>query len=871
MVYSIITQGGSEVIASVLNAVAMAVGEDHFHSILRLSVLLGFLWVLSHFLIKGSPLNLLSWFMSVFLLYNVLLVPKMTIAVSDNITHEKRLVDNVPLGVGLMASVTSQIGESLTRLFESVFTVPDDLTYSKTGFVMASRLVDESRKLTIKDSTFLNHLHRFMQQCVLYDLARGKYALDDLLSARETNGDLWAFMNNHASPLQGFLYQGDIITCQDGAKAFQAQWQQAIPLSQTELGQRLFRGMSPERAKAMVLSQLPLSVAYLTGISQTATHLTEQNLLLNALESSLTHHAASLGATAALTQYATDRANHLIRGQFSVSYALATHWLPLAKSVIEALLIGGFLLVAVMMLLPGGTKTVLFYVKSLLWLQLWAPLYAILHGMMLTLAKDESQSLISLNHTNTLDALTWSGIVTINHDMALYAGYATLLIPLIAWGLVSGAGFAVTVMASHMLGNLQSDASRSSEEALSGNLSYGNVNIDNTSAHNTNMHHYNTRGEFMDLGFTEQLNEGSTLSTMPGGGKVLDNHPALSQLAVSGDFAQRLSQLSQTQYETSLQSLETTSRQYSYAVSTLFRELSNLGNNLSHLKSDTTSVDIQESMRVAQSLQVIEQLAERFAENEHISVTKAKQVLGEVYMDGHLGFHSGNHVTGHKIEQSLGLSLNATAGGRLARLSSTNQEEQVLHQHAQEFIHETQYQVSLDNALQTVQEWSARQSQDETTTFSKDIATSLEHVGTLHEDVGRHLNETQSVHDVKEFIKDHSFTVNQNANQAFLTWLTEEKGVSVEAAENLLLHNPQGAEQTWQAFAANEMARLRKENPALFTKDTLKARYEKDANVFDEETARREIKTRDTQTLMKAQAMAELKNPLPKSQEEPNT
>ena len=460
--YSIMTMGGSEMVVGVLNAVAAAVGEDSFHSLLRLGVLFGFMWVLCHFLIKGSPMALLSWFISVFLLYNLMLVPKISLQVVDNITHQKTVVDNVPLGVGFIASVTSTVGASLTRLFEPLFTIPDDLTYSRTGFVMAARLVDESRRLHIHDSAFLADLHRFMQQCVWYDVARGKYSLDDLLKAEDTHGDTFAFMARHASPLQAFLLGGEIITCKDGVTQLAAHWQQEIEHGQSQLGQRLFSQADSREARAMALSQLPVAVAYLTGISQSANQLVQQNLLMNALETSLAAHATGIGATAAITHYASLRANQQVRSQFSVGYAMATHWLPIAKTVIEALLMGGFLLVAFIMLLPGGAKTLLFYAKSLLWIELWAPLYAILHGMMLTLARHGSQSILGLYDTTSINALTWSGIVSVNHDIALYAGYATLLIPLIAWGLVSGAGFTVTTMASSMIGTLQGGVWRAS-------------------------------------------------------------------------------------------------------------------------------------------------------------------------------------------------------------------------------------------------------------------------------------------------------------------------------------------------------------------------------------------------------------------------
>jgi conjugal transfer mating pair stabilization protein TraG len=866
MMYSIMTMGGNEVVVDVLNAVAAAVGKDSFHSLLRLGVLFGLMWVLCHFLIKGSPMVLLSWFSVVFLLYNLILVPKIKIQVIDTVTHQETAVDNVPLGVGFLASVTSTVGHSLTQLFEPLFTIPEDLSYSKTGFVMGARLVDESRRLHIHDSAFLNDLHHFMQQCVWYDVARGKYSLDDLFNAEETQGDLWAFMVAHASPLQAFTQNNEIVTCKDGVTQLAQHWQQEILYGQSQLGQRLFHHANPDQARAMVISQLPLAITYLTGISQSANQLVQQNLLMNALETSLAHHAAGIGATAAITHYATFRANQQVRSQFSVSYAMATHWLPIAKIVIEALLIGGFLLVAVIMLLPGGTKTLLFYAKSLLWIELWAPLYAILHGMMMAMARHGSGSILDLYETTSINAFTWSGIVSVNHDIALYAGYATLLIPLIAWGLVNGAGFTVTAIASSMIGMAQGGAQRASDETTSGNLGFGNLNYGNTMAQNTSNHHWNTRAEFQDLGFTEQLPEGSQLTTMQDGGVVMDNQPALSHLAVSGDFANRLSHVSQQQYEKSVSALETSSQQYSVAVSHALHQMTEFGKNMSHSLGDNQSWQHSRALRLTNALQTIEQLNERFAKSEHISTIKAQQVLGEWYFNADLQLHSRDQKHGQAFANLTGISAGLSGGKRHAQINQSTDEEQTLRQHAKEFVRETQYQASMDDALQQVAEWGHHTSDDTAMQMVKQFSASLDKVGAVHNDVAQHWQEAQGYHDLAQRAKEDSFTINSNANQAFMTWLANTQKLSVTEAESMLLHEPTRAHQYWQQFAKAQITHLTQQaNLGMAGIETIQSRYANNAILFDQAQDKLIDKHHDTRVIIENYGKEKLSDPSSKT------
>ena len=48
------------------------------------------------------------------------------------------VVANVPIGLALFASLTSQVGDGLTRLTEQAFTLPDDLQYRRHGLIFGA-------------------------------------------------------------------------------------------------------------------------------------------------------------------------------------------------------------------------------------------------------------------------------------------------------------------------------------------------------------------------------------------------------------------------------------------------------------------------------------------------------------------------------------------------------------------------------------------------------------------------------------------------------------------------------------------------------------------------------------------------------------
>ena len=80
-----------------------------------------------------------NWFLQSTLIYLCLMVPTVTLKVTDRINPSlaPSVVANVPLGLGVIASFTSQIGDYLTREAETVFVMPAQLPFGRTRSPLA--------------------------------------------------------------------------------------------------------------------------------------------------------------------------------------------------------------------------------------------------------------------------------------------------------------------------------------------------------------------------------------------------------------------------------------------------------------------------------------------------------------------------------------------------------------------------------------------------------------------------------------------------------------------------------------------------------------------------------------------------------------
>ena len=103
--YTIITYYGGEVLTELFNGISAAVGNQSYLTIIGIFSLFAFTWVAAECVFRQSFHISVKWFAGFFLLYNILLVPKVTVHIKD-VVHQNQIniVQNVPWGLAEFAS-----------------------------------------------------------------------------------------------------------------------------------------------------------------------------------------------------------------------------------------------------------------------------------------------------------------------------------------------------------------------------------------------------------------------------------------------------------------------------------------------------------------------------------------------------------------------------------------------------------------------------------------------------------------------------------------------------------------------------------------------------------------------------------------------
>ncbi len=523
---AVITYGNGDILREMFNAIAAAMGDSTFKTLIHLSILLAGTWAIGKLMFKRDLMVGVGWVALYFMAFYVLFLPKATVNIIDRVQQGKvYAVDNVPLGLAWLANVTTAIGDGLTQLMEQNFSLPDDLRYGQTGMVMASNLVTAASTFQVTDPDFEKNLQGFIRQCVFYDLLLHKYSSQELFTAPH----IWQFVTEHASPARAFLYNQTVVTCRDGVASLNQDWQTAITQAEGRYAARLF----PEEteAKTQLLKYLPLSYSFLTNLSENASDLMQQNMMANAVQSGLLNWSAQTNAPAALEGYAFNKAQQQNRISNRTMGDMAAYWLPLLKNIFEGILYGSFVFIFLLILFPFGLAVLRQYAYSLLWLQLWAPLYAIINLYVNFYAQHRSLGAITFSdEMHGLVLATQSGLAQVNSDMAGLAGYISLSVPLIATSLVTGLHHALSHLGQYVGGSVQSSATASAGEAAAGSFSLGNTSFSTHNAYNTSANHFDDTARTASGSVTDQMPGGSTITMTADGSVVMNNQPAISSL-----------------------------------------------------------------------------------------------------------------------------------------------------------------------------------------------------------------------------------------------------------------------------------------------------------------------------------------------------
>ncbi|MFN7101018.1 MAG: conjugal transfer protein TraG N-terminal domain-containing protein [Pseudorhizobium sp.] len=480
----IFTVGGGDYLVNVFQAVAAWTGNGGYKSLLQVVMVMGLGLSALTLAFNQDWRAWINWFLGATLIYSCLMVPRLDVHVTDRLNPSlaPANVSNVPLGLALMASFTSQVGDYLTGSAEVVFGLPGDLNYSKNGMIYGARLYDATRSLRISDPEFAANLDEHFRQCVFYDVLLGRYSMKELAET----GDIWATIApGSQARAQRFLtldatsgqVSSNIVTCREAYDTLNAQWAGLVDAMGSVFGRQLYPNQTAALAKAKLFADLPVAYQYLTGVSANATEIFKQTLTINAMSQAM-HSMSGTSGAGNVDVYAQTRADIQTERTYGSIASNAMKWVPLLNVVLTVLFYALFPVLFPLFLLPKtGPVALKGYVTGFFYLAAWGPLFVILHMMLMYKG---AADISAVTGSNGLSLASFTGMADVNSDIGLLAGYLIASVPFLAGGVAKGA-MAISHHATSYLNPSQNAAEEAAREASTGNVSLGNTSFENSS------------------------------------------------------------------------------------------------------------------------------------------------------------------------------------------------------------------------------------------------------------------------------------------------------------------------------------------------------------------------------------------------------
>jgi conjugal transfer mating pair stabilization protein TraG len=524
------TVGGGDYLVNTFNAIAAWTGSGGFKSLIRVVMVMGLIYAL---LITAMDLDWRAWFrwfIQSTLIYLVLMVPTVTIKVTDRINPglAPATVANVPIGLGVMASFTSQVSDYFTRTAETVFVMPAALNYSNGGFVYGARMWDKVRGFEIRNPVFKANLDGYLKQCAYYDILLGTKSLK-LLSE---STDLWADLGVGAATNRGMKYLTDTgggtvdiegKTCAEAWGLIDAQWDTEINAYALPFAHSMYPKLTQAAAGAKLAADVPVVSQLLTGSAMTRNQFFKQKSMVDAFE------AAQLDfGNADSDSFALQRADAQTRNAMTTTAEQGLIWIPVLNVVLTVVFYALFPIVFPLLLFPrSGIATLKGYFAGFFYLAAWGPIYVLIHMFIM----DRLAAQTNAAAAGGVSLVNWAGIDAVNQDVATMAGFLMMSVPVLALMVMRGTMSVASNMGS-MLAPAQGGADAAALERTTGNYAFGDVSHGNLNANNRQMAQWNQAPNLMagaaHSGF--RGDDGRMYHQYGEGHTVIDSSGAISQL-----------------------------------------------------------------------------------------------------------------------------------------------------------------------------------------------------------------------------------------------------------------------------------------------------------------------------------------------------
>lgn len=742
-----------------LAALATVLGTSSFHTAIQIMMTLGVVLTGYAYIqrrdIKTLAMHFIRWFAVMF----VLLGLKCQVQVIDMQNPMKPYqVDHVPAGVAIPGYFVSTIGRGVAQLFDDIFHTPDETDYSKTGLVFGSRVLLNSASVDLHEAPGIRKdLMAYTKQCVFTSkLLVSRSLTPKALVTSDNLKDI--FFNSPSNIFRVILQDGRNLTCADAAPIVKKELQTATMATLKTLAATMTDGDVNKYTGI-----LEGAYHHIIKMHKTGPEILAQNYLINNVRDAARDSLGAHGNTADMFNFNYTASQHKKRIAEANSWMMTAYNLPLFMSILWILSLCIFPLVALLSLLPTYEKVYFTYIKSLVYLWSWPPMFTVLHFFIsyYTAHKVGKPGGITLANSD--------GIQMIQSDLALTAGYIASLIPFISIYLTKGMANAFSTAAQYIGGMDHSLSQGEATSSAMGNLSMGNASAWNMNYDNLSAHKHDTNATDFHGMSSHQLANGSVVTQTAGGQTLISTASGMSQLATNLHGSSRVA--------ASLSENASHAQQQSSAWRTSADQ--HLSSGMSQMENFTSgdSQDLRSGGGVSAGTQDSFSQDYRTMQDAVTQYNSHHDKSSQVTLDeaARISVSTGKEGLGMVAKFLTGVSANASAG-----VSHSNTHSG----HAQEFLNSSEgqsFHQAFNHVVNTAHSQHLDASSGHNLSASQQIAANLSKGSSLAHQSSAEFGLSQNYQQAASQVRESGASIDQNLSQGFTNWAMNTHGASAES------------------------------------------------------------------------------------------
>ncbi|KGM38727.1 hypothetical protein JY96_21380 [Aquabacterium sp. NJ1] len=487
--------GNVDGLVGILTAVKLIIGANEYQDLIRLGVIIGFIVVSIASLMPQHWAKGWKWLAQVAVLSGIAFIPKTDVTVIDRLgVQPAQVVQNVPWALGVLWSIKSNVGDTITSLFETGFqSIPTDaamsssLTYRDHGMMFGNKLIAQHLSSMWVSGDVETDVTNYIKNCFIPVV--GKLVTED--DVLNSGVGLWGLMGNTNAALfttyhKDVLPSGTVVTVADCKSAYtylNTKVGADVTRQIAKLAPSFYPTLTVAMAQAAFGTDLvaAMTKAKLATAAATANDLILSSALRNSYGAANVANSVAAGDQAAMLQaYSKAQGTASMNAAFAAEGSYAEEALPIMRNITDGLLMGVFPLVVIFLLMSEGQmakRLAVGYLLTAVWVELWPPMFAIVNFMATTSSARELAAAASSVGGLTLENATgiYSGSISATAMVGKYLNMVPFIAAAVVFGmdrLVSGGGLTRAPV---------DQAASSAGEAAKGNASGGNVSVDKRS------------------------------------------------------------------------------------------------------------------------------------------------------------------------------------------------------------------------------------------------------------------------------------------------------------------------------------------------------------------------------------------------------